>query len=73
MRSHNMLLGAFPFFCYAAAATPYLPWMDPARPTEDRLQLFLKQLNRTQIYDMVQGDTVVSWRALPSIEQLNLE
>ncbi|KAI4931901.1 uncharacterized protein J4E92_003799 [Alternaria infectoria] len=33
------------------------PWLDPALPNEQRLQLFLDQLNNTQKYAMVQGDT----------------
>lgn len=35
----------------------YRPWLDPTLPTEQRLQLFLDQLNSTQKYAMVQGDT----------------
>ncbi|KAI4674502.1 uncharacterized protein J4E88_008238 [Alternaria novae-zelandiae] len=33
------------------------PWLDPTLPNEQRLQLFLDQLNNTQKYAMVQGDT----------------
>jgi beta-glucosidase len=33
------------------------PWLDPTLPNEQRLQLFLAQLNSTQKYAMVQGDT----------------
>jgi beta-glucosidase len=33
------------------------PWLDPTLPNEERLQLFLDQLNSTQKYAMVQGDT----------------
>ncbi|KAG9191313.1 hypothetical protein G6011_09401 [Alternaria panax] len=33
------------------------PWLDPTLPNEQRLQLFLGQLNSTQKYAMVQGDT----------------
>lgn len=36
------------------------PWLDISRPYEERLQLFMLQLNVTQKYAMVQGDTVVS-------------
>jgi hypothetical protein len=35
------------------------PWLDPELPSEVRLQLFLQELNETQIYNMVEGDTVV--------------
>ena len=35
----------------------YRPWLDPTVPNEQRLQLFLDQLNSTQKYAMVQGDT----------------
>lgn len=35
------------------------PWLDQSRTTEDRLKLFMQQLNETQKYAMVQGDTVV--------------
>lgn len=35
------------------------PWLDKSRTAEDRLQLFMLQLNTTQKYAMVQGDTVV--------------
>lgn len=35
------------------------PWLDKSRPAEERLQLFMLQLNTTQKYAMVQGDTVV--------------
>ncbi|KAH9214722.1 glycoside hydrolase family 3 domain-containing protein [Leptodontidium sp. 2 PMI_412] len=34
------------------------PWLDKSRPAE-RLQLFMLQLNTTQKYAMVQGDTVL--------------
>jgi beta-glucosidase len=33
------------------------PWLDTKLPNEQRLQLFLNQLNSTQKYAMVQGDT----------------
>ncbi|KZM26468.1 uncharacterized protein EKO05_0005367 [Ascochyta rabiei] len=33
------------------------PWLDRTLPNEQRLQLFLDQLNSTQKYAMVQGDT----------------
>ncbi|KAI4914746.1 hypothetical protein J4E90_004778 [Alternaria incomplexa] len=33
------------------------PWLDPTLPNEQRLQLFIDQLNNTQKYAMVQGDT----------------
>lgn len=33
------------------------PWLDPTLPNEQRLQLLLDQLNSTQKYAMVQGDT----------------
>ncbi len=36
------------------------PWLDPTRSSEERLQLFMLQLNATQKYATVQGDTVVS-------------
>ncbi|RDW78506.1 glycoside hydrolase family 3-containing protein [Coleophoma crateriformis] len=35
------------------------PWLDQSRTTEDRLKLFMQQLNETQKYAMVQGDTVL--------------
>ncbi|KAL5316043.1 hypothetical protein ACEPPN_016918 [Leptodophora sp. 'Broadleaf-Isolate-01'] len=35
------------------------PWLDKSRPAEERLQLFMLQLNTTQKYAMVQGDTVL--------------
>lgn len=35
------------------------PWLDPELPSEVRLQLFIEQLNETQIYNMLEGDTVV--------------
>lgn len=35
------------------------PWLDKSQPAEERLQLFMLQLNTTQKYAMVQGDTVV--------------
>jgi len=41
------------------------PWLDVSRPYEERLQLFMYQLNITQKYAMVQGDTVVSLNHLP--------
>ncbi|KAK2051217.1 glycoside hydrolase family 3 domain-containing protein, partial [Colletotrichum caudatum] len=34
-------------------------WLDKSAPTEDRLQAFMGQLNESQIYAMVQGDTVL--------------
>lgn len=37
----------------------YRPWLDTTLPTEQRLQLFLGQLNASQKYAMVQGDTVL--------------
>jgi hypothetical protein len=36
------------------------PWLDTSLPTEERLQLLVGQWNESQIYAMVQGDTVVS-------------
>jgi hypothetical protein len=36
------------------------PWLDVTKSTEERLELLMLQWNRTQIYAMVQGDTVVS-------------
>lgn len=36
---------------------PDRPWLDPTLPSEERLQLFLGQLNASQKYAMVQGDT----------------
>ncbi|EFX02499.1 glycoside hydrolase family 3 domain containing protein [Grosmannia clavigera kw1407] len=44
-------------FVVAAAATQ--PWLDESLDTELRLQMFLGQLNETQIFAMVQGDTVL--------------
>jgi beta-glucosidase len=44
----------------AASNKTYQPWLDQARPVEERLQAFMAQLNETQMYAMVQGDTVVS-------------
>ncbi|PSN62724.1 glycoside hydrolase family 3 domain-containing protein [Corynespora cassiicola Philippines] len=40
--------------CFAKATQP---WLDKTLPVEERLQSFLKQLNATQKYAMVQGDT----------------
>lgn len=40
------------------------PWLDKSRPAEERLQLFMLQLNTTQKYAMVQGDTVVCFPIL---------
>ena len=40
-----------------ALATFERPWLDTALPMEERLQLFLQQLNATQKFAMVQGDT----------------
>ncbi|KAK2008142.1 glycoside hydrolase family 3 domain-containing protein [Colletotrichum eremochloae] len=34
-------------------------WLDKSAPPEDRLQAFMGQLNESQIYAMVQGDTVL--------------
>ncbi|KAK2044729.1 glycoside hydrolase family 3 domain-containing protein [Colletotrichum somersetense] len=34
-------------------------WLDTSAPAEDRLQAFMGQLNESQIYAMVQGDTVL--------------
>ncbi|KAK2022436.1 glycoside hydrolase family 3 domain-containing protein [Colletotrichum zoysiae] len=34
-------------------------WLDKSAPAEDRLQAFMGQLNESQIYAMVQGDTVL--------------
>lgn len=36
------------------------PWLDTSLPYEDRLLAFIAQLNDTQKYAMVQGDTEVS-------------
>lgn len=35
------------------------PWLDTSLPTEQRLELLMQQFNTTQIYNYVQGDTVV--------------
>ncbi|KAF4634295.1 hypothetical protein G7Y89_g3810 [Cudoniella acicularis] len=35
------------------------PWLDPSLPTEVRLNQLILQLNTTQIYAIVQGDTVL--------------
>ncbi|KAL3427319.1 glycoside hydrolase family 3 domain protein [Phlyctema vagabunda] len=48
--------------CHASAAIAAdfdWPWLDVSRPTEDRLRLFMLQLNETQKFAMVQGDTVL--------------
>ena len=46
------------------------PWLNASLPTELRLQLFLSQLNATQKFDMLQGDTEVSMQAQSSSEGL---
>ncbi|KAE9979457.1 hypothetical protein EG327_007022 [Venturia inaequalis] len=48
------------FSTYTQASTQNLtdrPWLNSTLPNEQRLQLFLAQLNSTQKYAMVQGDT----------------
>ncbi|KAE9975696.1 hypothetical protein EG328_003013 [Venturia inaequalis] len=48
------------FSTYTQASTQGLtdrPWLNSTLPNEQRLQLFLAQLNSTQKYAMVQGDT----------------
>lgn len=48
------------FLTYTRASTQSLndrPWLNSTLPNEQRLQLFLAQLNSTQKYAMVQGDT----------------
>jgi hypothetical protein len=44
---------------FAATTLADRPWLDQSKPTEERLQLFMLQLNDTQKYNFVQGDTVV--------------
>lgn len=46
------------------------PWLNASLPSELRLQLFLSQLNATQKFDMVQGDTEVSMQVHYSSEGL---
>jgi hypothetical protein len=36
------------------------PWLDKSLPDEERLQIFIAQLNTTQKLAMTQGDTEVS-------------
>lgn len=42
------------------------PWLNSSLPYEERLQAFIAQLNDTQKFAMVQGDTVVSSGDLPT-------
>lgn len=44
----------------ASNALAVQPWLDTSLPYEERLQAFIAQLNDTQKYAMVQGDTEVS-------------
>jgi hypothetical protein len=37
------------------------PWLDPSRSSDERLKLFMMQLNITQKYNMLQGDQLVCY------------
>lgn len=51
------------FVAWASSTVAVQPWLNTSLAYEERLQAFVAQLNDTQKYAMVQGDTVVS--ALP--------
>ncbi|KAK9779271.1 putative beta-glucosidase [Seiridium cardinale] len=44
---------------WAVGVTAVQPWLDTSLPYEERLLAFIAQLNDTQKYAMVQGDTVL--------------
>ena len=50
----------------AAGVVTVQPWLNSSLPYEDRLLAFIAQLNDTQKYAMVQGDTEVSRSHDPS-------
>lgn len=56
MRPYSSILCAL----WAPAAFAAQPWLDKTLPFEDRLRSFIAQLNDTQKYAMIQGDTEVS-------------
>ncbi|PQE23746.1 putative periplasmic beta-glucosidase precursor protein [Rutstroemia sp. NJR-2017a BBW] len=54
--------GLFSLLGFSSAANSTVadsPWLDIPLPTEERLQLLMLQLNTSQIYAFVQGDTVL--------------
>lgn len=55
---------------WATSTVAIQPWLNASLPYEERLQAFIAQLNNTQKFAMVQGDTVVSVlpRDLPRAE-----
>ncbi|KAJ0335123.1 hypothetical protein COL922a_009700 [Colletotrichum nupharicola] len=53
MRASSTLLLA----SWASTSLAVQPWLDKTLPFEERLELFIAQLNETQKHAMVQGDT----------------
>lgn len=54
------------FVTWASSVVATQPWLNTSLPYEERLQSFLAQLNDTQKFAMVQGDTVVRPHPSPS-------
>lgn len=48
------------YFTWASGVAATQPWLNTSLPYEERLTAFIAQLNDTQKFAMVQGDTVVS-------------
>lgn len=55
----GLLLPIFSLWATAQEASVDRPWLNPHLPTERRLQVLLAQLNATQKFAMLQGDTEV--------------
>lgn len=55
---------------WASGVLAVQPWLNTSLGYEERLQAFITQLNDTQKYAMVQGDTVVGSPVTPIAQKL---
>lgn len=58
-REAALLAASISFAAATSGTSADQPWLDVSLPFEQRLQSFLAQLNETQVYAMVAGDTEV--------------